>query len=231
MSLKKHFIKLMEDVDMGFQSDFDPNSGNGITKFAPTPATKVLKSYQVDGDFLRKAIGYGGVAQQAVDQIMGAIDGQQTDGGPLGGGHFDSVLGGFGVGADVGADPNAQVPPLAGGDVVPPLGSGAGMSPDAMPPMDGGGPVDAGAEAGAIDPVASDMGAGEPAIGGQPVEPETDPAAMEAPPEGGIPIDAGAGVGTAGVGSGDSVSGEAPEGVQPTDGVEDEEGEEVEPQA
>jgi hypothetical protein len=230
MSLKKHFIKLMEDVDMGFQSSFDPNSGNGITKFAPTPATKVLKSYQVDGDFLRKAIGYGGVAQQAVDQIMGAIDGQQTDGGPLGGGHFDSVLSGFGVGADVGADPNAQVPPIAGGDVVPPMGSGAGMSPDSMPPMDGGGPVDAGAEAGAIDPVASDMGAGEPAIGGQPVEPETDPAA-EIGSDGGIPIDAGAGVGTAGVGSGDSVSGEAPEGVEPADGVEDEEGEEVEPQA
>ena len=159
--LKKSFIKLMEDVSMDYQAPFDANSGQGITKFAPTPAAKVLKSYQVDGDFLRKAIGYGGVPQQAVDQIMGGIDQHPADG-PLGGTVFDTVMGAFGVPAGTGA-------PLAGGDVVPPAGSGVGMEPGAIAPPEGGeAPVGSPVE---IDPVASDISAGQPAVVGAPVEP------------------------------------------------------------
>jgi hypothetical protein len=159
MSLKKAFIKLMEDVDMNYESPFDPNSGNGITKFAPTPAAKVLKSYQVDGDFLRKAIGHGGVNQQAVDQIMGGIDSQQVDG-PLGGNHFDTVLGAFGVGD--GAIQTGGVPPIEGG-LVPPVGDI--MDPNETEPEGGpeGGlaPIDMQID---IEPTTTNIGAGQPSI-------------------------------------------------------------------
>lgn len=207
--LKKHFIQLMEDVDMGYQAPFDANSGQGITKFAPTPANKVLKSYSVDGDFLRKAIGYGGVPTQAVDQIMSALDGQQADG-PLGGSHFDTVMSGFGV-------PLAGAPaPLIGG-VVPPMGSGGpGMEPGAMPPVDTVAPVDDISVD--VDPNASDISAGEPSVPGTPVDGEVaagDTSDMDS-----------------GVSQGDPLApeeaGEAPEGVETTDDVEGEESEEGE---
>jgi hypothetical protein len=135
--LKKHFISLFENVDQNYQSPFDANSGQGITKFAPTPAEKVIgKSYNVDGDFLRKAIGYGGVAQQAVDQIMGGIDGQQCDG-PLCGNHFDTIIGGFTGAPDapttdapidaepVVVEPTPEVPPVDG-DAAPPVNAEPG---------------------------------------------------------------------------------------------------------
>jgi hypothetical protein len=96
--LKAHFIKLMEEVDPNYQPPV-PNSGNGITKFAPTPANQVItppKSYNVDGDFLRKAISFGGLNGQAIDQLMGALDGHPEDG-VLSGSHFDTLVGGFGV--------------------------------------------------------------------------------------------------------------------------------------
>jgi hypothetical protein len=110
---KKHLIQLMEEVDIDYQApQIDANSGNGITKFAPTPASKVLKNYQVDGDFLRKAISYGGVDDNAVNQIMGGIDTQQCDG-PLCGSHFDSILGGFGVGS-----PETNIDPMSADEPV-----------------------------------------------------------------------------------------------------------------
>lgn len=223
MSLKKHFIKLMEDVDMGYQAPFDANSGQGITKFAPTPANKVLKSYNVDGDFLRKAIGHGGVPQQAVDQIMTAIDGQQADG-PLGGGHFDTIIGSFGVPLAGAAMAGGA---LAGGAAVPPVGSGGdGMEAGAVPPVDAAGPTDSVVD---VEPVASDMGAGEPSVPGAPAD--NDPGV--APEE--TPIDAGAGAAVGGAGTGSPVDSEAPpsEGETPEgeeEGEEEKKEEEV-PQA
>lgn len=95
MSFKKNFIKLMENVDINYQPEVKPNNGSGLTKFAPTPANKVLRNYNVNSDFLRKAIGYGGVNNQAVDQIMGAIDTQTEP--TLDGGVFDNVIGSFSV--------------------------------------------------------------------------------------------------------------------------------------
>lgn len=187
--LKKRFIKLMEDVDMGYQAPFDANSGNGITKFAPTPANKVLKNYNVDGDFLRKAIGYGGVASQAVDQIMTSIDSQPQTG-VLGGGHFDTVIGGFDAPANGGSG-NA----IAGGAAVSPIGSGGdGMEAGAVPPTDNSGPADNTID---IEPVSTDISAGQTSL---------------APPEE-TPIDAGTGsaIGAiGGVGTGNSVGGEVP---------------------
>jgi hypothetical protein len=214
MSLKKHFIKLMEDVDMGYQAPFDANSGQGITKFAPTPANKVLKSYNVDGDFLRKAIGHGGVPQQAVDQIMTAIDGQQADG-PLGGGHFDTIMGGFGIPLAGAAMAGGAI---AGGAAVPPVGSGGdGMGAGAVPPAGDVGATDTVAD---IDPVASDMSAGEPAVPGSPV----DDGAVA--PEEGTPVDAGAGAAVGGAETGSPVDSEAPpvdgEGPVNDDGAVDE---------
>lgn len=211
MSLKKHFIKLMEDVDMGYQAPFDANSGQGITKFAPTPANKVLKSYNVDGDFLRKAIGHGGVPQQAVDQIMTAIDGQQADG-PLGGSHFDTIMGGFGI-------PLAGAA-IAGGAAVPPVGSGGdGMEAGAVPAGDVGA-TDTVAD---IDTIASDMSAGEPAVPGSPVE------TGEVAPEEGTPVDAGAGSDIGGVGTGSPVDSEAPPVEGGEEGESKEDKEEVPP--
>ncbi len=194
----------MEDVDMNYQAPFDANSGNGITKFAPTPATKVLKSYNVDGDFLRKAIAHGGVPSQAVDQIMGGIDSQQVDG-PLSGSHFDTVMSGFGV-----------QPPIENGSVTPPVGGGAGMEPGAvLPPVGAEAPVDVAVD---IDPVASDISAGQPSVPGVPTEP------IPAPEE--TPIDAGSGVGIGGVGTGTSVGGVTPP-IEGEEEIEDETSDEV----
>lgn len=205
--LKKHLIKLMEDVEPGYQAPFEPNSGQGITKFAPTPASKVLKSYQVDGDFLRKAIGFGGVAPELVDQIMGGLDGQQCDG-PFCGSHFDTVAGGLGgmapTGEPVGAPPVASP---VGGVPVPPVGSAPGMATDTTPPAE---PVMAEPEAPLATPGDVDMSAGQVAV----------PGAGEVAAVVGDALAGGAGD----VVNGEPVSPETPpEGVEPAEGVEDEE--------
>ena len=113
--LRKHFRKLMEDVDMNYQPPVHPNSGGGLTKFSPTPASKVLKNYSVDHDFLHKALSYGNPNMQAVDQIMGAIGGTATNG-VLGGQHFDDIIGSF------------NSPEVLGNQLPP--------TPEAMPPVE-----------------------------------------------------------------------------------------------
>jgi hypothetical protein len=136
--LRKHFRKLMEDVDMNYQPPVHPNSGGGLTKFSPTPASKVLKNYSVDHDFLHKALSYGNPNMQAVDQIMGAIGGTATNG-VLGGQHFDDIIGSF------------NSPEVLGNQLPP--------APEAMPPVEPVEPQgemipDAGAEIPPVDPMA-----------------------------------------------------------------------------
>jgi hypothetical protein len=160
---KKHLLKLMEEVDMNYQPPVEapgespePNSGNGLTKFAPSPASKVLKSYNVDGDFLRKAIGYGGVPQQAVDQIMGGVDGHGGD--VLGGGVFDTIISAF---TQPGMPGNQPTPPATAVAPVPPtdmpvdtvngapVGGPVPSAPPASEPLAPLAPVDA--------PISSDV--------------------------------------------------------------------------
>jgi hypothetical protein len=168
---KKHLLKLMEEVDMNYQAPVEPNSGNGLTKFAPTPASKVLKNYTVDGDFLRKAIGYGGVPQQAVDQIMGAIDGHGGD--MLGGSVFDTVINTFTQPA-MPSEPSAPATPV--GDV---------------PPVDT--PVDTVNGTPVAAPAAPDTPAADPVAPLAPVDApiSSDVPPVTAPPGEGIPQDDG----------------------------------------
>lgn len=112
--VRKHFRKLMEDVSPDYQPPVDPNSGNGLTKFAPTPASKVLKNYTVDHDFLHRALSFGGVEPNAVDQVMQAISNHT---GNFDGPAFDGIVASFG-GAAV---PGTTTSPIAGPSAVAPI--------------------------------------------------------------------------------------------------------------
>lgn len=201
--LRKHFRKLMEDVDPGYQAPVDPNSGNGLTKFSPTPASKVLKSYNVDHDFLQRALSYGGAEPNAVDQILQAIgDHAGQGGGSLNGPAFDAIVGSFG-GAAV---PGTSSSPIAGPAAVAPV------VPE-MPPVGTEDPVD---DVG-VEPVVPGLGASNIA-GGAAVD-------VQSPELGARGADAMGADG--GVEAPPVPSADAPVEADPADGVEDEEGVEL----
>jgi hypothetical protein len=191
--LRKHFRKLMEEVDMNYQAPVDPNSGSGLTKFAPTPASKVLKSYNVDHDFLHRALSFGGAEPNAVDQVLQAIGDHAAQGGEaMSGPAFDAIVGSFG-GA---AAPGASTSPLAGDSAVAPV------VPE-VPPAGTEDPVD---DVG-VEPVVPGLGASNIAGGAAVDVQQTD---LAADPAGDMGADGGveAPVGAEG---------------EPADGVEDEE--------
>ena len=151
--MRNRFLELMENVDPNYQAPIDPNSGSGLTKFAPSPASTVLKSYNVDDGFLRNAMTWAGGQPQAIDQVLGALG--NAGNGVLGGQHFDNVIATFtapggqlGSGAQMGTATNGVVAPQAlggvtigGGDVAPvdaidagPAGNGS-VAPNEPPSM------------------------------------------------------------------------------------------------
>jgi hypothetical protein len=161
--MRKHFIKLMEEVDPNYQPPtVEPNAGQGLTKFSPTPASKVLKNFTVDDGFLRNAMAWAGGQPQAIDQVIGALG--NAGNGVLGGQHFDNIVATFT--APAGATG-------VGGELQTP---GAGAPIPASPVA----PVDATVPPVAANPDVSNIAPAEPA----PVEtPDASTAPLDANPE------------------------------------------------
>jgi hypothetical protein len=134
MDLRKHFRTLMEEVDLNYQPQPE------ITKFAPVPASQVLKELTVDAEFIRQALLWAGGEPNAVEQLVTQAV-ERGKSGPLTAGSFQDLVGaaqGMGQGAPVGPN-GALTPPVDAQVDVAVVAPAAPMDvpPVDVPPMDG----------------------------------------------------------------------------------------------